>query len=266
MFSTYNYRPNNSYYTHKGQVIKRTARASPIPYKYSKDDILSLSQWLQMNDNSLFLAEPNPGNSEISFPNLFNNWTNVKLETTNSDNQNYNVSSSEVYHDYINNSIKLFQIKSNSLTTVENNIFTAAAVTVVQKPNNQIFIGCEFFSANYSNSNPATQSPARYSGDPYTYSSIGYNDKVQVFYFNTIYVTDMIYNYVTVQPNNFYIKTVNALTFDYNDQNYTIPINLSIPDEQLGVYNYIYLGVGFSSAYSGFYAFQDLTLATINKS
>lgn len=136
MFSTYNYRPNNLYYTHKGQILKRTARASPNPVKYSMSDIIGLNRWISLNNYNNENYPPNPGDNEITDIDI-SQITNVKLETTNSDNQNYNVSPSQQRDNFISNTMDFYTIRSSTTTTSSSNIFTAASITLVQKLDNK---------------------------------------------------------------------------------------------------------------------------------
>lgn len=272
MFSTRNYRPNNVYYTHKGQILKRTARGYPLPYKYSMSDIAGLNQWISMNNYNNDNYPPNPGDNEITDIDL-SQITNIKLNTINNDDQSYTVTPSQQSNNFVTNSMDFYNISSSSATTLNTlDKFTAASITLVQKPDNKVYIGYELLSLQYQDSSPSTASihSVQYQLPQLTYTTSTVSDIYYKFYFN---VQSYSNGYASLSPNNFYIKAVTGLSFDYNDQSLIIPINATVNEDLItssssGNQLYYFRKVGTTTLtmlkYNGDLVFSDLSLATIN--
>lgn len=265
MFSTYNYRPNNRYYTHKGQILKRTARATSNPVKYSMSDIIGLNHWINLNNYNNDNYPPNPGDNDLININI-TKLTNIKLLTTNSDNQSYNVSPSQTDNFYQSNSIDFYAITPTGTNSSTYKYLTAASVTLVQKPDNKIYIGYELLSVVLNSSDYGGYS--NYIGTQYSYSSPTIMDIYQKYLFNV----STINTGPNIPISDFYIKEINGVTFDYNDQTYIIPLNASINEDIISdspqytnLYYRRYIGRQvYIYSWKGDLVFQDFTLATIN--
>lgn len=273
MFSTYNYRPNNRYYTHKGQIIKRTARATPNPVKFSVQDIAGLNHWIYLNNYNNTDYPSNPGDGDLTDINI-NQITGVQLNTTNSDNQTYTVSPSANIDNFLSNSMFFSTVKGYAPTQSGNYYYTAAVITLVQKEDNSIYIGCELLSVQYGEHSTVSSGsilPSNdYNGQLLNYTTTTTNDKYLRYYFNMAFSSATSYK---ISPTNFYIKEVNGLTFNFGSQQLYIPLNLSVNESLItAAYsggNALYYTVrAFSERVflNGDLVFQDFTLATINKS
>lgn len=270
MFSTFNYRPNNPFYTHKGQVIRRTATAVHNAVTYNSYDLPNLQKWLEMNNISI---NPNPGDAGLIDINI-KRFTNNTINLTMSSEVDATIRN-PLYQNNFNSSLPyLYSISPTGDPATQNyNFLTAVVITLVQRPDNIILIGSELLSIVYSQKSVPTPSQPSTSTvtyiDKLNFTNVATTDKYLAMLFNI--TTNSTLSNMQINSSADYIKTLKSLQFTFEDQTYEIPINVSVNQSYLttaangnGIYTNTIRGSHANILWNGDYIFSNLQPAEIN--